>query len=561
VMNDIRLAGRRYKQQAWDISRAVDLVEKEIRFLGPAFKGPMGAWPPKIQGALQKLTQGAAGKEGVPVNYPQLQRLIEEVQKEIAEVPKGSGSARRLYALQEMLTAIEGKGLKNVDGDLWKRWKANQDNYKTYRATWSANFEQGLTDLNTDQLANKFFRSVTNSQTVSDILGNLRKLGIYGQQQEELLRNVLRGRLRETLTRGVSPGEGVNIAGQSRKVKIGDQAFGMDTVSGAKFAQFQNEYGTWIKQLFPDDPNLEKFAATVARGEALDARYARIGKMERDLKDLSFLKHYDPVDLQRMAIDEPHKLYDLVWQQGGSSVQNTKSLRELNRILKRGLEPDQYALAQQRLKALTLKKIWDPDAEFAAASGKQYTPADATGRSLEFLNRERTALIEVFGESHFNNLQLLFKEMSAAANPTETGVAGFAARGVEKKGGISRIPGIIAKVWVGVLNRKARALTLGTRFVRAGEEGAFVRLLSDPKALDRALKLRASTTGRITANALGSILFGKEEGVIREDEIQALLDNYTTTDAQGNRQPIPIQTQEEGRTEAVDYLLEGYTSQ
>ena len=49
--------------------------------------------------------------------------------------------------------------------------------------------------------------------------------------------------------------------------------------------------------------------------------------------------------------------------------------------------------------------------------------------------------------------------------------------------------------------------------------------------------------------------------MIREDEIQALLDNYTTTDAQGNRQPIPIQTQEEGRTEAVDYLLEGYTSQ
>jgi hypothetical protein len=397
-------------------------------------------------------------------------------------------------------------------------------------------------------------------------------MGLYGKEQEDLLRNVLKSRLRHALTRELGPGEGAEIAGKTQTIKIHDQRFGTETISGAKFNQFLNEYGPWVRQLFTNDPQLEQFAQKVARGETLQGRYDKISRIEKDLKQLPFLRDYPVEDLQRLALDDPHKLYDLVWQSGRSSVENTKSIKELNRILKRGLAPEEFALAQERLKALTLKKIWNPTDDFAAASkaGQIVSAGDVTKGSLDFLGRERSALIEVFGEKHVNKMRSLFEEMNAAANPIDVGTGGYgsaAARYLESPMGqgsgiggyIKKVPGFIAKVWVGVLNRRARALNLGTKIYQSGEERAFAHLLSDPAALDRALKIRGSTAGRITANALGSVLFGSEAGIVREDEIQTLLDNYTVTDSKGRLQPVPMLTRREGVSETLDDIFGSVT--
>ena len=554
-LNSIR-GMMRANAQGWNLKEASDFVDKEIRILGPDFKGDLSAFPRSIQGTLMSLRDAAKakGKAGIPANFEQVRRLSDQVAEEAG---KATGqSARKLFKLQEILKNIEGKGIKNINPDIHKQWQNAMDDISTFHNIWKSHFERGLTELNPEKLADKFLSSIKNDQTVGQILKDFKGMGIYGKEQEDLLRNVLKTRLRSVLTRELKPDEGIEIAGAARNVTVGRSRFEAETVSGAQLRKFKNEYGPWIRQLFPDDPELDKFADTVSRGLDLQARYAKIGRIEQDLKKLPFLQKVSTTDLQKFATEEPHKLYDLIWQSGRSSVENTKSIKEVNRILKRGLEPYEYNLAQQRLKALTLQKIWDSGDEFAAASGRPISASEATEASLQFINRERTALAEVFGKNHVDNMRELFKEMNFAANPVNRGMAGMAEQ--YRKDPISstawsdlkKLPGLAAKVWVGVLNTKARALNLSSKLKASGDERAFFRLLSDAKALDKALKIRSGKAGRISANALGSALL-----VSSGDKVQDLLDNYTITDDKGNRQPVPIQSREEAYEEALDRVL------
>ena len=66
-------------------------------------------------------------------------------------------------------------------------------------------FERGLTELNPEKLADKFLSSIKNDQTVGQILKDFKGMGIYGKEQEDLLRNVLKTRLRSVLTRELKP--------------------------------------------------------------------------------------------------------------------------------------------------------------------------------------------------------------------------------------------------------------------------------------------------------------------------------------------------------------------
>jgi len=560
-LNLVRAAAQKFNAKIFDITRVSKKFESDLGSLSPAFKGDASAYPVELKKLFLDLRDAAAGKDGVAVTYSEIRQLSDRITEAVG---KATGeNKRRLLNLKEMLKKVEGQGLKRLDPVLYKKWKVAHKDLRAFHSIWKKQFDQGMTDLNTDQLANKFLKSMNDDTTISEILSTFKGFGLYGREQEDLLRNVLRTRLRNVLLRELKPGEGVEISGATRTVKMGGLRFAEETVTGAKFDQFLNDYGPWVRQLFPNDPKLEEFAKKIVRSDTLKSRYARIEKMEKALKDLPFLRSFSTGDLQQLAIHEPHKLYDLIWQTGRSSTDNTKSIRELNRILKRGLSSDEYSLAQARFKTLTLSKIYNPDVQFTAASGKQLSARDITESSVEFLNRERTALAEVFGPEHFDNLRLLFKEMNEVANPREMGVAGRAAmyRADPIRAGesglwqdIKRLPGFVAKIWVGVLNRKARALNLGTKIWMSGEERAFTRLLSDPKALDQALKIRASKVNPITANALGSVLLGR--GPWSESDIEELLDNYTITDAQGNRQPIPIQSKEESVNEAIERILE-----
>jgi|TARA_A100001515_G_scaffold33747_1_gene26242 uncharacterized protein YukE len=553
ALNAVRNRARQFKQKSWDIGRVAKKIEGEIKMLGPSFKGNLAAYPPEIQGLIQRLSAGSAGKENIPVNFSQFRQLADKVSDEIGKTT--GETQRRLLRLQDMLRNAEGQGFKNIDPDLFKQWKTAQDNLKAFRAVWTNELDRGLTELNADQLANKFLRSMNDGDTVNAVLGDLKKLGVYGKQQEDLLRNVLKTRLRSALTRTLKEGDEIDIAGRPRSVKIGDQRFGTDTVSSAQFSQFMSEYGPWVRQLFPDDPNLEKFAQKVARGQTLQGRYKKISRMEQDLKNLPFLQNQNATDLQRLALEDPSKLFDLAWQTGRRSVENTKSIRELQRILKRGLEPEEFAIADQRLKALALKRLWNPGDEFAGKAAGPETIDDITSRSLRELDVEGASYKLIFGDQHVKNMRQLFKEMDALANPRQAGVVGLAEKELEK-GMLKKIPGLIARVWVGVLNTKARALNLGTKFIKYQDEAAFKRLLTDPKALDRALKIRTSKVGRISANAIGSALFGKDDmSPFRQSEIEELIDTYTITDPSGNRRPVPIQTQRQAVDEALGRVL------
>ena len=556
ALNVVRNAGRRYGQKPWNLQAVSDQVDRDIRLLGKHFKGDAGAYPSEIQGTLLRFRDAAMGKEGIPANIDEI-RQLQSLLDDAIEKATGEGQ-RRLFKLKGMLDKVEGDGYKALstkENPLYDQWLDARNNLKNFRAIWSNQFERGLTDLNNDQLANRFLKQMNDDETVTSVLGSFKKLGLYGRKQEDLLRNILKTRLRTALTRQMTPDEGAVIAGEARRVRIGQTQFDTETLTGANFRQFQNEYGPWIKQLFPDDPNLEKFAEKVVRSDTLTSRYARISKMESELRNLPFLQGQRGTDLQRLAIEAPNKLFDLAWQPGRASIDNTRSIRELKRILKRGLDPEEYGLAEQRLQAFTLRKIWDPDRMFAATGTGRDAVMDITADTWKFLDQEESVIKEIFGDAHYDNLRLLFREMDAVANPRPVGVAALAERTTPMtvEAGfwqdVKKIPGLVAKVWVGVLNRKARTLHLGTTVWNESNERAFNLLLADPKKLDAALKIRQTRVGRITANALGSV-WG-----ISTDEVQEMLDNFTVIDAQGNVQPVPIQTPKQARKEALDLIL------
>jgi hypothetical protein len=556
ALNVIRNAGRRYGRKPWNLQAVSDQIDKDIRRIGKKFPEEAGAYPSEIQKTILSFREGAIKQEGIPASVDEVRQIRSLVDTAIKRVGEGE-TQRRLFNLRNMLVAAEGKGFKAIstrDNPLYDQWLAARDKLKNFRAIWTNGFEKGLTDLNNDQLANKFLKQMNDGETVTTVLGQLRQLGLYGRKQEDLLRNILKTRLRTVLTKEMTPGEGVSIAGQTRSVKIGEKRFGTETLTGANFNKFLNEYEPWIKQLFPDDPTLEKFAEKVVRSDTLTSRYKQIARMESDLKGLPFLQGQRATDLQRLAIEAPNKLFDMAWQTGRASIDNARSIRELKRILKRGLSPEEYGIAEQRLQAMTLRKIWDPSRLFAGTETGLTPVAQATADTWKFLDQEESVIKEVFDDAHYDNLRLLFQEMNAVSHPVEAGVAGLAGRttttveaGVWQD--IKKIPGLVAKVWVGVLNRKARALHLGTTVWNESNERAFNKLLSDPKQLDAALKIRQTRVGKLTANALGSV-WG-----ISNDEVQEMLDNFTIIDAQGNVQPVPVQTPRQGRKEALDRIL------
>jgi hypothetical protein len=540
TLNNLRAAGRRYNKSAWDLTNVAKGVEKEISSL----KRVGGqAYPPAVQNYFLKLQTGSKA-----VNLDQLRHLNDLIEKEMKSAV-GTGQ-RRLYRLSEKLRIVEGRGFKNLDNSkngLYAQWKDAQTQLKEFKTSFLSQSLGQLADRNLDQVAETLFKGLRDEKIILSTLGDLANQGLYGKNQTKLLQNILKARYRQFVTKTLPEDAGVSVAGQPRTVTVGGQRFSGDTLEAAGHQKFLDEHGPWVKALFPDDPNFDKFGDVVARSSGLKGRYAKIANIEKELKELPWLKNQKIDDLSRLAIEEPNKLFDLAL----NTKLPSRSIKQLNRVLKKGLEPEEYAVAQGRMKALALRRIWNPTDEFAATKTGGFSLPKYTDESLGILEKEKDTYIEIFGKEHYDNLRELFPLMKAVDSPPDRGVAGMLMSQMTKKAesGWARLAFLPIKVWVGVLNRKARALNMGSKWLGAGTERRFEHLLSNADALARVLKMRKNVTGKLAANALGSVL------AISEDEAQELIDTYTIRDAQGNIIPAPVMSAAEGRSEAINRMM------
>ena len=540
--NLIRKAAKRYPtKQIFDLSKPQKIVEKEINKLK---KIGGGAYPSEIQSFFLKLQKG----DFTNVTYDQLgklQDLLDLAMKD-GELPKNM--FQRVQELKDLVDNVEIKGLNAIDPNLGNRYKTAKEQYENFKSIWQKNFNQQITELNSDKIANKFLQ-ISDERTVNSILNDLGKLGIYGKQQENLLRNVLKSRLKNILLRQTGKSDTVQVGAQRIDLPIAGK-LPVKTLDEATLDQFKTDHEVWIKRLFPDDTELDKYAELVTSASNMRKRTERIGRIDRELKNLPFLQgqKLDGTDLANLALTSPNQLFDLAWQTGRPGVENARNVKKLNDILKRGLSPEDYGIAQESLKKLALQRVWKADETIGAAesAGEAIIVSDITDKSVKSLNRDKDAFVEIFGNEHYKNLIQLFRAMDTLTNPDRPfrGVSEAASKIDERtKGTVAQIPLIFAKVYVGVLNQKARALNLGKKFVDDRALNNFERVLSDANALNRAIKIRDTKLRRL-APVLGSAI------AVSENEAQNLIDNYTIIEG-NQRVPAPVQTKEEAQREAL----------
>ena len=540
ALNIIRDRGKQFNRAAWDLTGIATSVEKQIKGLK---KVGTPAYPPKIQKYFSELGQKSRGGK-LRVTLPQLKALDDLINDEIKST---SGEAqRRLFNLSTNLRKAEGLGFKNIDKKLFKEWEVAHQQLKDYRASFLGTSVSQMSDANIDTAAEKLFKTLRDDKIILETLGDLSKLGSFGKKQTDLLKNVLKAKYRNKIEQPIGEGEGPVVAGQTRQVKIGNEQFQSQKLEAANHDAFVREYGPWIRVLFPEDPQLDNFARVVARSEVIKGDYAKLAKMEKQLRDMPWLKNQRFDDISKIAIEEPNKLFDIAMM----SEFPSRSVKELKGVLSRGLSVDQYAIAEAQMKSLALRRVGNPGDSFAATKTGGTNLKEVTKRTLGNLEKDKDAFIEIFNKKKYDNLRELFDQMDSLANPPSRGIPGatFQRLSEKEQGLVSKAFMIPVKVWVGVLNRKARALNQLSKLKNKSAETAFELLLTDSDALARALKIRGTVKGRLAVNALSSAL------AVSEDEAQNLIDEYTTTDAQGNIMPVPAISPQEGRAEALRNL-------
>tara|TARA_R110002020_G_scaffold75827_4_gene192638 strand:+ start:2733 stop:6341 length:3609 start_codon:yes stop_codon:yes gene_type:complete len=537
ALNIIRARGQQYNRAVWDLTSIATGVEKQIKGLK---KVGTPAYPPKIQKYFDELRQNSRGGE-LRVTLPQLKALDDLIDQEIKST--GGEAQRKLFNLSANLRKAEGEGFKRINGSLFKEWQEAHQNLKDFRESVLNTSINKMSEGNVDGVAEHLFKSFRDDKIIFETLGDLKKMGAFGQKQTDLLKNILKAKYRRYVEKPLGPEEGPLIAGERRQVAIGSERFKQQSLEAGQHDAFVRDYGPWLRVLFPEDPELDKFARVISQSENIKGGYAKIAKMEKDLRDMSWLENQKFDDISRIAIEEPNKLFDIAL----STEVPSRAVKELKGVLKRGLSPDAYKVAEERMKALALRRIWNPGDSFAGTKTGGTALPKVTGESLGVLEKDRSAFIEIFGEKKYNNLRELFTQMNALANPPSRAIPGASFLRLEKRetGPLAALAMLPVKVWVGVLNKKARALNQLSKIQSKGAETKFERLLTDSDALARALKIRKTVKGRLAVNALSSAL------AVSEDEAQNLIDEYTTTNAQGEIIPVPAITPREGRAEAL----------
>jgi len=546
VLNTLRKKAKIGNRKAWDLTRIADGVESSIGGLRGAGGG---AYPKEIQNFFHNIRLGAKG-DRIKVSITELGRLNDLIDKAIPDAP--INQKRRLFQLSEDVRRAEGRGYRNLDPKDGRQWKQAQKHLKEIKNGIAFQLTAQTERRNLDQVADSLFTNLRDDRIISEVVGDLSRQGIWGQDQVKLLKNILRSKYRRMVERRMTE-EGATdavVAGVPRTVEIGGTRFGKQVLDPAGHDEYLNKYGAWHRQLFPDDPEFRKFAATerIGRSEALKARWKNIETLENELRQLPWLKNQKIPDLAQAVLDDPHKIFDLAWQ--GNVATRTRAMKDLKRVLKKGLLKADYEIAENRLRALALRRVYNSDDAFAATKTGGYNTATVTRRNLDILEEERGAFEEVFGKAHYDDMREAFRQMDALANPPgRTAGEQFGEAALKEEGTGLRLFGLGLKVWVGVLNRKARALNLAQKWAGYGTELRFLRLMSDARALNKALKTKRDLKGRLAANALGSALF------IDDEDAQDLIDEYTTTDSNGNIIPVPIQSPEEARTESYEREL------
>ena len=405
---------------------------------------------------------------------------------------------RNLKELGDILETSLKKGLEKIDAD--NLALGNKTNLATLYNTARQNFTRVndiykngvLGDIrkgNFKDLEAKLFDRDVSSDFINDVFRGYK----FTKNEKELLQGLLERKYKnEVLGRGpvgpIKEGQTIPLAGE-RSVRPLPSAENAHRI-------FLDENKAWINKLFPDDPELSKFGdiiSTVAK-QATEGKRLRLA--EKKLRNTPWFKKVFEVDESAETIirQEPQKLVDEML----NADFPTKALKDVEAVL-RVLPANEAKIAREQLRALALRRVLNPLDKEAAAKGGTINIRQGVQEGVELLNKEIKFFNHLYGLQGTQNLRKLLKEAEGVIEPGRRAVSkpflGFIPK-PDVPPGVG-IPLIFAKVWVGVLNRKARAFNLGRKYMASKGEQKVADAVYDAEVLAQLMRTRKPAKSRL----------------------------------------------------------------
>lgn len=494
-------------------------VSKQIDKLQQSSGGLGGGFPSDFLSQWNQMVGRVGTKKGeaqgtINVNYQQMKDLILSLRNELGSNGNLNQPQRaNMSSILKDLEAAQIRGLQAIDDagaaagkptSFAKQVSLADEHFKNLAEIWQRGFTQGLENGSFYKIADKLFQKGAAPEFIGKVLTELKP----GKNQLDLMRNSLLYRYKQAMA-GLTRGEataGADIAGQRVRIGMGADDLVIRRADQAAHETFLRENDSWIKALFKDGEfgKLSEEVSNVAK-QQIDAE--KLIKFDAQLRQNPvFGRGMLEIDetLGKVIINAPERLIDEIY--GLVPGQRAAAFSFLWKSFK-GLPKTERLLARENMRALLFRKLLRPDELMASTRDDALNAFEISSRASAELKANSSVYDDVFGKGHRKTLEQIFRDISTLSRTESAGALEGALKAAKTK-----VPLAALKVYVGVLNRRARALTQGQKVIAEGLDRKFREALLDP---EKALKLvkgrNISTRTKYGLNFLGQIL-GLETG-------------------------------------------------
>lgn len=518
------------------LTRVDKLQQSSGAHTGAFPKGFLEGW----NAMTARLRTKAGEKAGtINVTYTQLKDQIIALRAELGgniNIPQRKAMSDLLGEMEKVqlagLRAVDeanaargvntNYGGKTIDGKYYPGQQEIADNQlKQLAEIWQRGLTNGLETGSYSKISGKLFEPNASPDFVGNIMGTIKP----GKEQIALMRNTLLYRYKQSMA-GLARGEleaGADLAGKRVRIGMGEDALTVREASQTAHAKFYRENESWIKTLFKDG-EFDKLGDEVTNVSGQALRLKRLVNFDKTLRKNpifagGMVKITD--DLSEVVIKDPNRLVDEIY--GLKPGPRAEAFEELLKALK-GLPRLEREMAQENIRGLLFRKLMNPD-ELMAATRDEPIDAFAMSTSASSELKANSHIYDmVLGKAHRKNLETIFADISTLSRvgSDPAAAAGFQAT-------TTKVPLAALKVYVGVLNRRARTLTQAQKILGERMGRKFREALLDPDKAARIVKGRnLSTKSKLHINALSQIL-GIETGeaIMGTDTFGIDMDNYT----------------------------------
>ena len=328
-----------------------------------------------------------------------------------------------------------------------------------------------------------------------------------GKEQKELLKNALLFNYKQALRRAAT-GEsetGVDVAGKKISIGLENRGVTVTQANEAVHQRFLDENQAWIDTLFQKG-EFDRLTDITRSSRQLARDAKNLQAFDESLRQNPIFANSDRIintnqNLGQVIVDSPNLLFDEILNQAPGLRE--RGMRALLGAI-RTLPKEERAIASESLRALGVRRIFNPQGAGIAASrdAPAVSAFDNVRGALDEIKTNEALYNVLYGQSHRKNMEKILKDMEIISRESQPAV-------MEETGfrGAKSIPLRALKVYVGVLNRRARTLTQTKEALGEDLEVRMLNSLRNPEKAARLVALsKTNVNTKFGLNALGQIL-------------------------------------------------------